>query len=257
MFRTLAILILIGATRLEAFVGKPRSFSFSWKMMAVTTNILDLKKELLNLCTNVIVGEAVPEHVTTSIRQCVEGIEAMSSQKSLSQSLPNFDGEWLMLYSTLPSFFKRIALRDLSAGTIPSAEELILVGRVKQIVKQNPTGEYSYDNLVEFSGSKVDSTARPLRGLHVTRGTAVANMPDSTDNALRYNVAFYENEAYSPSSSKEDIAAFKQLFGFKPEDSLLGKYPAAFKSWSDIVYLDETLRIMRGGKGNIYILQKK
>ena len=253
----LAILLLIGASRLEAFVGKPRPFSLSRKMMAVTTNVLELKNDLINLCSNVIVGEAVPEHVTKSIRECVESIEAMSTQTSLAQSLSNFDGEWLMLYSTLPSFFKRIALSSLSAGTIPSAEELILVSRVKQIVKQNPTGEYSYDNLVEFSGSKVDSTAQPLPGLHITRGTAVVNVPESTDNALRFNVAFYENEAYSPSSSKEDIDHFKRLFGFKPEDSLLGKFPAAFKSWSDIVYLDETLRIMRGGKGNIYVLQKK
>ena len=252
----MSFLILTSIAFTAALVPKVNLIHRTGKLLATTTDYMNSKGELLKHCRGVKIGDPFPETAADSIRKCVEEIESHSSHERLTHSLQHFDGEWLMLYSTLPAFFKRIALRDLSAGTIPSEEPLILVNCVKQVVKLKPSGIYQYDNLVEFHGSREHSTEAPIAGLHITRGTAELNGAESADKTVRFNVAFYENEATSASKAKADADDMKKLFGFKPDDQLLGKYPAAFKSWSDIVYLDEDLRIMRGGKGNIYILTK-
>lgn len=250
-------LLLASIATAAALVPKANPILRAGKLRSTLSDRIELKGDLLKICTSVKVGNAFPEEVASQIRACVEKIESESSQESLTHSLKHFDGEWTMLYSTLPAFFKRIALRDLSAGTIPSEEPLILINCVKQVVKQTASGVYQYDNLVEFNGGREHAAEPPIAGLHITRGTAELNAPESAEKTVRFNVAFYENEASPASYWKADSDNFKSLFGFKSEDALLGKYPAAFKSWSDIVYLDEDLRIMRGGKGNIYILTKK
>lgn len=256
MFLLSALVFIATIVSVESFLKNVLVVRRSLKPSSISMSLFVDKAELLKLCTSVEVGKPFPEDVSSRIKLCTEAIEASSTHESLTHSLKHLDGEWLMLFSTLPAFFQRIALRDLSAGTIQSAEPLILVRNVKQLVKRNPSGEYQYDNLVEFQGGKVDATDPPIAGLHITRGNAGLNIPESTEKTVRLNVAFYENQATPASSSKVDSDNFNRLFGFKPEDILLGTFPAAFKSWSDIVYLDENLRIMRGGKGNIYILSK-
>ena len=252
-----ALIVIATFVSAKSFVKQPTLLHRSLKFSSLSMSLLERKAELLKLCTSVKVGEPFPGAVSSDIKLCAEAIESLSSHEGLTDSLPHLDGEWLMLFSTLPAFFQRIALRDLSAGTIQSAEPLILVSAVKQLVKRTPSGEYQYDNLVEFQGGRADATDPPIAGLHITRGNAELNIPESTEKTVRLNVSFYENEATSASTSKASSDNFNKLFGFKPEETLLGKFPAAFKSWSDIVYLDQNLRIMRGGKGNIYILSKK
>lgn len=250
-------LLFVSLASAAAFVPKANPILRPVKLRSTLHDVRESKGDLLKICRSVTVGNTMPEELATQIRGCVEKIESASSQQSLKDSLQHFDGEWTMLYSTLPAFFKRIALRDLSAGTIPSEEPLILINCVKQVVKHTESGIYQYDNLVEFNCGRDHAAEPPIAGLHITRGTAELNAPESAEKTVRFNVAFYENEASPASYWKADADNFKKLFGFKPDDALLGKYPAAFKSWSDIVYLDEDLRIMRGGKGNIYILTKK
>lgn len=191
-----------------------------------------------------------------TVESKVKELEKTQTQEGIKKSLDQLPGEWLTLYSSLSTLFKnRIALRDLSANTLPSAEPLLLISAVKQVVNKDFLNDsYSWNNVVEFQANKEGSPELSISGHHVTRGNAKFNIPDSTDSTLRLDVTFYENEVMP--YMKSDKEKLKELFGFKNDDDFLKEFPPNFSNWSDIVYLDENLRIMRGGKGNIYVLSK-
>jgi hypothetical protein len=54
----------------------------------------------------------------------------------------------------------------------------------------------------------------------------------------------------------DDIAALRAAFGLKEEQALANKFPPNYKSSSDITYVDEDFRLMRGQTGTLYILKK-
>lgn len=211
----------------------------------------DAKAELMNYVSSKIkFGEAYEESVGSNVESKISELTSTQSEESIKNSLMHLDGEWLTMYSTLPTLFKsRLPLIALSANTLKSTEPLILISSIKQFVKKIPvSGEYEYDNNVEFQASRKDSPVAPLSGFHITRG--IAKFEDGSN--VRLGVTFYENEVTSTSDFKE----LKKLFGFTDEESLLKPFPPGFSSFSDILYLDEDLRIMKGGKNNIYVLKR-
>lgn len=224
-------------------------------MMCAKSDLMKSKNEMFELCKKIKVGEAVSEDLKVQIKESFEKIEKYSTQAGIVECLPHMDGDWLMLYSTMPRFFHRIALRDLSAATLKSAEPLILVRSVTQVVKEKTPGMYYYDNVVSFEAGK-EADPATIQGRHRTKGYAGLNHPDSADTTLRMDVEFYENEAQSPSPAKEDSEEFNRLFGFPVGETVKASFPPGFKAWSDIVFLDNNLRLMRSGKGNMYVLQK-
>ena len=237
----------------NGFIHKPKLLLRAVNLLSMSSTVMD-SEEMIKLCRNIIVGESVPESLAISIKQEFEKLEALSTHKNLLDNISLLDGEWLMLYSTLPRLFHRISLQAISANTLKSAEPLIVVSSVTQIVKQKTPGVYHYDNLVMFEGGKEDISS--IAGKHITRGYAKHNILDSADSTLRLDVEFYENEAQAVSPAKADRDKFNILFGYPVEDTIVAAFPPNFKAWSDIVYLDENLRLMRGGNRNLYVLSR-
>ena len=226
----------------------------SFSVMCAKTDVSASKNEMIELCKSIKVGEAVSDELKLKIKESFEKIESHATQEDIVENLPNMTGDWLMLYSSMPKFFHRIALKDLSANTLKSSEPLIICGSVNQIVKEKSPGMYYYDNRVSFDAGKEGEAT--ILGKHTTRGYAGLNYPDSASTTLRLDVEFYESEANSSSSKEEDSVDFNHLFGFPAGETISAPFPPGFKAWSDIVFLDDNLRLMRSGKGNIYVLQK-
>ena len=252
---SLLFLLFVSSTLIagNGFIHKPKLLHRAVNILSMSSTVVD-SKEMLKLCRSVIVGEPVPESLAISIKQEFEKLETLSTHQNLLDNISLLDGEWLMLYSTLPRLFHRISLQDISANTLKSAEPLIVVSSVTQIVTQKTPGVYHYDNLVMFEGGKEDVPS--IAGKHTTRGYAKHNIINSADSTIRLDVQFYENEAQAVSPAKADKDNFNILFGYPVEDTILAAFPPNFKAWSDIVYLDENLRLMRGGNRNLYVLSR-
>jgi hypothetical protein len=199
--------------------------------------------DLMNyISSNIRSGEGFTE-VAKTIELKVKELEATQSQSKIMESLNFLDGDWLMEYTTMPTLLKnRIPLTALSVNTLQSAEPLILISCVKQIVNKI-SDKYQYDNLIEFQASRENSNEPSISGQHTTKGYAKLNLADSADSNLRLDVSFHENEVRSPvQSNSEDL---RRLFGFTDEDSLCKEFPESFAGFvqlSDITYLDENLR---------------
>ena len=250
----LALLICVALVIAESFVQKPNLLFRLQTLSCSETSLIDSKAEIIRLCGHIVIGQAVPASLALSIKEQFEKVEAYSTHQGIMDNLSHMDGDWLMLYSTMPRFFHRVALKDISANTLKSAEPLIIMDTVTQVVKEKSPGVYYYDNRINFQGGKEDMPS--IAGKHTTRGYAVHNLPDSASGTLRLDVEFYENEAQSMSCAKADTDEFSRLFGFPLDQTIIAPFPPNFKAWSDVVYLDEGLRLMRGGSGTLYVLGK-
>ena len=249
-FLFISVSLLVG----EGFIHKSKLHLHAVNSISMASSATTSKVEIMNLCSRTVSGEPVSESLALSIKEEFEKLELESSHKNLIDNMSYLEGEWLTIYSTLPRFYQRITLMDLSADTLKSAEPLIIMSSVTQVLRQKEPGVYYYDNRIKFLAGKVD--VPPIVGKHTSRGYAKHNIPDSTDSTIRLDVEFYENEAQAVSPSKADGNDFNILFGYPVEDTILAAYPPNFKAWVDIVYLDEDLRLMRGSRGNFYILSK-
>ena len=237
----------------NGFIHKSKLLLRAVNLMSVSMSStgMESKAEMIKLCGDIIVGEPVSESLAYSIKQNFEKLEALSTHQNILDNISLLDGEWLLLYSTLPRVFRRISLSDLSANTLKSAEPLIVVSSSALIVSQKTPGVYHYDSHVIFQGGKVDVTS--IAGKYTTRAYAKHNIPDSTDSTLRLEVEFSANEARAVSPTKADRDTFNTLFGYSVEDTIMAAFPPTFKAWSDIVYLDDNLLLLRGRNGNLYV----
>jgi hypothetical protein len=230
-----------GSKHLKIESSNPNTLISSLRMQS------GAKVELMGyILSNVKLGEPYEESIGLNVESKITELISAQTEESIKNSLVHLEGEWLTIYSTLPTLFKnRLPLFALSANTFKSMEPLMMISSVGQhITKISDLGIYQYNNIVEFQASRENSPVGPIASSHITRG--VAKFEDGSN--IRLDVAFYENEVTSKSNE------LKTLFGFTDGDSLLR--PRDSLSYSDILYLDEDLRIMKGAKNNTYVLKR-
>lgn len=166
-------------------------------------------------------------------------------------------GDWSTVYTSQPILRMQCTLNELATAKkeTPQAKSALLSihsvrQRIQRLpsaspteVQQKPPHQFIYDNIVQFSFND-----RPeVEGLLSTRGWASCSPLDP----CRLMVIFYAQEC----SALE--AKYSDVFG-----SLSGDWPAfqqmneEMHSYSDVCYLDADLRVMRGARGSLYILQK-
>ena len=252
---SLLFLLFVSSTLIagNGFIHKPILLHRAVNLLSMSSTVVD-SKEMLKLCRNIIVGEPVPESLAISIKQEFEKLETLSTHQNLLDNISLLDGEWLTLYSTLPRLFHRISLQDISANTLKSAEPLIVVSSARQVITQKTPGVYHYDSHIMFEGGKEDVPS--IAGKYTTRALAKRNILDSADSTIRLDVQFYENEAQAVSPTKADKDNFNILFGYPVQDTILAAFPPNFKGWTDIVYLDENLLLLKGRNRNLYVLSR-
>lgn len=130
-------------------------------------------------------------------------------------------------------------LKLQSFGNLPSAPARVL--RLHQEIEQSSK---AYNNVVFVSNSAGDTEAVILmEGIY----------SGSDDNPQRYSVAF-QRVSLRALDGKSD-AELRQAFELEP-DAVLSKEFRPPRLHSDIVYVDEDIRINYGSLGGFYVLTK-
>ena len=71
------------------------------------------------------------------------------------------------------------------------------------------------------------------------------------ESSKRLNIDFLKTSAKSATNDLK-VSAFQEALGVDNESAL--ESTLSFSGWSDITFLDENLRLMRGNKQNLYVL---
>lgn len=130
-------------------------------------------------------------------------------------------------------------LQFLSFGNLPKAAV-----RVTHMHQEIEEASCAYNNIVFAQTPNGDAKA-----VIVMEGVYSGD----DDHPLRYSVAF--TSVRLQSADGRDEAALRQAFGIE-EDAPLMKEFRPPKLHSDIVYVDDDMRINYGGLGGFYILQR-
>jgi PAP_fibrillin len=195
------------------------------------------KAQLLTLSASTDAGfESIKDaELISRIKALALEVEAANPTPEPTAHLAKMNGRWKLLYSSF-GLERDTNLRRISFGTLPR-EAKIRVGEIFQVVDA-ATGRY--DNHVEF-------TAQGIAGVHITRGQFV---PDRADTK-RLSITFTANAALAPGGGTP-APDLRAVLAAGDDDKL--EAPLKFTGWSDVTYLDDDTRLMRGNAGNLYVL---
>ena len=204
------------------------------------SSLAELKPELLRLSAATDAGFAAKDDspVVARIIALAAQVEALNPTPRPVDQPRLLDGRWKLLYSSF-GLERQTTLRRISFATLPR-EARIAVDGVYQMVDA-ATGRY--DNHVEFRAE--NGTA----GVHVTRG--IFKPQDGSDKRLE--ISFVGNGAY-PLAAESGPGDLRAALGLGADEPL--EAPVKFDGWSDVTYLDDDTRLMRGNAGNLYVLEK-
>ncbi|MCC5860514.1 MAG: hypothetical protein JJT93_01220 [Gammaproteobacteria bacterium] len=127
-----------------------------------------------------------------------------------------------------------------SLGKLPKAQMQVL-SIIQEIDEQ---GE-AYNNVVDFECGP-DNTPGRL----IVRG----RFSCTEDAPIRYQVRFYRADAQPRDGSTED--SLRAGLGLPADESLSAEFPPP-PFFSDILFVDEELRINRGNFGGTYVLKRR
>jgi hypothetical protein len=117
--------------------------------------------------------------------------------------------------------------------------------RVNEIVQEIGLASNAYNNVVRF-----ETVEGGCPGIVIIHGDYELDAED----ARRFRVVFHGAEIRGAEGS--DDAALRRAAGL-PDDAALRRDFKPAKLYSDVVYLDETIRINIGGMGGVYVLERR
>nr|GEY37899.1 probable plastid-lipid-associated protein 7, chloroplastic [Tanacetum cinerariifolium] len=191
----------------------------------VTTTITQLKTEINNTLQGMNRGIfGIPSEKKTEIEEMVKVLESLNPNPYPTIDLDKLGGCWKLIYSTitiLGSKRTKLGLRDFI--TLGDFLQLIDVAKGKAV------------NMIMFNA----------RGLNLFSGKLIIEASFKISSKSRVDIR------YNTSTIVPD--QLMNLFR-KNYDILLGIFNP--DGWLEITYVDETLRIGRDDKGNIFILER-
>ena len=198
------------------------------------------KAALLAACAPTGGGiDASPEQ-DAAIEALAVDLSGLASDADPQPVIDKIAGRWRLVYGSF-KLERETTLFRLSFGKLPKTA--ITVNNVFQEVKADGS---QYDNPVEFTFA--DGPAKGLVGVQRTCGHFALNpeMParlDITFTAARYGPKY-----------EADRARWQAALG---EVAAVADAEVSFGGWSDILYLDDDTRLMRGNAGNLYVLVRE
>lgn len=191
------------------------------------------KRELCELAREADMRFNVTPEAEQRIKDLAEQVALGNPRpNAVVDSLDSLSGRWRLLYSGF-RLERRATLRRLSFAKLPNVEVMI-TGIFQEV---SPDGA-NYNNLVEF-------TRNGVRGAQETCGRFTTSAPN------RMNIEFFAASVYSLESPPSEDA-LREALGIDAQASLNAEL--SFEGWSDVIYLDDELRLMRGNLGNLYVL---
>eukprot|EP00475_Leptophrys_vorax_P000062 TRINITY_DN10038_c0_g1_i1.p1 TRINITY_DN10038_c0_g1~~TRINITY_DN10038_c0_g1_i1.p1 ORF type:complete len:340 (+),score=-11.21 TRINITY_DN10038_c0_g1_i1:113-1021(+) len=132
-------------------------------------------------------------------------------------------------------------LKKQSFGRFPAVP--VRVTRLRQEISDPPANVYS--NVIDFTAASDGVT----RGVLIVHGRYV---PDQ-ENRQRFHAEFYAVELRPVGGGTED--ELREALGFPAEQPMRVEFTVP-SMHSDVIYLDDELRINVGGMGGLYVLKR-
>ncbi len=199
----------------------------------MTSELAKLKQELISISEASEMGFNYTLTVPQQIETLAQKLESLNPTNEPTNHIAMIQGRWRLLYSTF-GLERETTLQRLSFGKLPNVS-IRVTGIFQEIYALNQ----QYNNLIEFTvGSSVGGTVL-VQGRYII------------GDSKRLNIDFLKTSVNSASSDLSD-SAFREVLGVDHKSPL--EAPLSFNGWSDIIFLDETLRLMRGNQNNLYVL---
>ncbi|BAZ51850.1 hypothetical protein NIES4103_45090 [Nostoc sp. NIES-4103] len=195
--------------------------------------LLNLKQELISISKASEIGFNNTPTTQEQIDTLAEQVEALNPNTEPTKHLELLQGRWRLLYSTF-GLERDTTLQRLSFGKLPN-----VTVRVTGIFQEIYLIDQQYNNVIEFTvGSGVT-------------GIALIKARYTVEDTKRLNIDFLEASTKSVNNDLND-STFREALGVDNEVAL--ESTLSFSGWSDITYVDEDLRLMRGNQKNLYVL---
>ncbi|MBE9051573.1 fibrillin [Nostocales cyanobacterium LEGE 11386] len=199
-------------------------------MMSELTN---LKQELISISQASDIGFNYIPKAKEQIETLAASVEALNPTPEPTNKIDLVQGRWQLLYSTF-GLERETTLQRLSFGKLPNVKV-----NVTGIFQEVNTVDKKYNNLIEFTA------ASDVQGITLVSGRY------TVENSQRLNIDFWETSVNSASKDLSE-SDFREALGVDNDSPL--KSTLSFSGWSDITYLDENFRLMRGNQQNLYVL---
>jgi len=204
----------------------------------------EVKQELLAVIEAFNVDEAPTPPARLDV--LIEAIQPLSPIPDAAHQLPSVAGSWSNLYARFGvGHSKGKSHREestLSLQTFRAFPDIPI--RIVEILQEIDLEPNTYNNVVLFE------TLAGAPGLVIIHGRY---QPDD-DDAKRFRVVFYAAEVRPRDNLDE--AGLRAALGFASDAPLHREFKPA-KLYSDVVYLDEQIRINIGGMGGVYVLTRR
>ncbi len=190
------------------------------------------KNRLLALANGTDLRFGATPALEREMRTLVDEVERCSPVPDPARRPELLEGRWRLLYSSF-RLRREPTLAALSFAALPD-----VTVRVDDVWQDVGAGDGRYDNVVRFSVGE-------LRGLQRTRG----RYRPAGDRRLA--IEFYATDVV-PEDRALPAHRFADALGAASE-----RLAAPLETqglWSDVVYLDAELRLMRGAQGSVYVL---
>jgi hypothetical protein len=192
-----------------------------------------LKSRLIELATAADMRfEATPDE-ERDIKRLAAELQPLNPTPRPAHRADLLDGRWRLLYSSF-KLSREATLARLSFQKLPA-----IAVRVERIFQEVDTPAGHYNNLVYFSRDG-------LEGAQITRGRFTP-----AADGTRLDITFHATDV-RPTGAAGAAAAFASALGTTPEALAATMETPAM--WSDVVYLDDTLRLNVGAYGSLYVL---
>jgi hypothetical protein len=195
-----------------------------------------IKQELIAVSASTNLGFQDTADTKQQIETLAAKIELLNPTTEPTKHLDLVQGSWQLLYSTF-GLERETTLQRLSFGKFPNVR-ISVTGIFQEIYLE----DQKYNNLIEFT------VGDAVRGIVIVAGRY------TIENHQRLNIDFWETSVKSVSNDLDELA-FREILGINHNLPLVATL--AFNGWSDITYLDDNLRLMRGNQQNLYVLVRK
>lgn len=193
----------------------------------------NLKQELISISAATDIGFICTGAIKQQIETLAQNIEALNQNNEPTSHIKLVEGRWQLLYSTF-GLERETNLSSLSFGKLPN-----VAVSVTGIFQEIYIAGQHYNNLIEFT------VPSGVKGITIVTGRY------TIANSRRLVIDFLETSVIKATEDLND-SAFREALGVEQNSALESTLSGS--GWSDITYVDENLRLMRGNQQNLYVL---
>ncbi|MHC5817537.1 MAG: PAP/fibrillin family protein [Nostoc sp.] len=199
----------------------------------MVSELVNLKQELISISEASDIGFNCTPTAALQIETLARSLEAVNPTTEPTNHLELVQGRWRLLYSTF-GLERETTLQRVSFGKLPN-----VAISVTGIFQEVYTAGQQYNNLIEFT------LLSGILGITIVEGRY------TVEDSKRLNIDFVETSVKSVSNDLTD-SSFRKALGVDNQSPL--ESTLSFNGWTDITYLDENFRLMRGNQKNLYVL---